>query len=43
VLRAEGYERREGSTTVPSAPGFGLSVDEKAFADDVKIRFDVSA
>jgi L-alanine-DL-glutamate epimerase-like enolase superfamily enzyme len=43
VLRAEGYERREGSTTVPSAPGFGLSVDDKAFADDVKIRFDVSA
>ena len=24
------------------APGFGLAIDEKAFASDVKVRFDVS-
>ena len=28
--------------TVPNTPGFGLRIDEEAFARDVKIRFDVS-
>jgi L-alanine-DL-glutamate epimerase-like enolase superfamily enzyme len=42
VLVAEGYERKEGVTTVPAAAGFGLSIDEKAFAADAKVRFDVS-
>jgi L-alanine-DL-glutamate epimerase-like enolase superfamily enzyme len=42
VLIAEGYDRKEGLATVPKSPGFGLTIDEKAFAGDVKIRFDVS-
>jgi L-alanine-DL-glutamate epimerase-like enolase superfamily enzyme len=42
VLVAEGYERKEGATTVPAAAGFGLSIDEKAFAAEAKVRFDVS-
>lgn len=41
VLIAEGYVRKDGSTTVPDAPGFGLRIDEEAFASDVKIRFDL--
>jgi L-alanine-DL-glutamate epimerase-like enolase superfamily enzyme len=41
VLVAEGYDRKDGQTTVPSAPGFGLSLDEKAFASDIKARFDL--
>jgi L-alanine-DL-glutamate epimerase-like enolase superfamily enzyme len=42
VLIAEGYERKDGLATVPKSAGFGLAIDEKAFASDVKIRFDVS-
>jgi L-alanine-DL-glutamate epimerase-like enolase superfamily enzyme len=42
VLLAEGYERKEGATTVPAAPGFGLAFDEKAFAKEAQVRFDVS-
>jgi L-alanine-DL-glutamate epimerase-like enolase superfamily enzyme len=42
VLIAEGYERKEGVTTVPAAAGFGLSIDEKAFAGEAKVRFEVS-
>jgi L-alanine-DL-glutamate epimerase-like enolase superfamily enzyme len=41
VLTAEGYDRSDGATTVPAAPGFGLAIDEKAFAADAKVRFDV--
>jgi L-alanine-DL-glutamate epimerase-like enolase superfamily enzyme len=41
VLRAEGYDRSDGASTVPAAPGFGLSLDEQAFASEVNIRFDV--
>jgi L-alanine-DL-glutamate epimerase-like enolase superfamily enzyme len=43
VLVAEGYDRKDGSTTVPDAPGFGLSLNEQAFAGDVKVRYDVRA
>jgi L-alanine-DL-glutamate epimerase-like enolase superfamily enzyme len=42
VLIAEGYDRKDGETTVPAAPGFGISIDEKVFASEAKIRFDVS-
>jgi len=42
VLMAEGYVRKDGFATLPDRPGFGLSIDEKAFARDVTIRFDVS-
>lgn len=41
VLVAEGYDRKDGTSSVPAAPGFGLSIDEKTFATDVKVRFDL--
>jgi L-alanine-DL-glutamate epimerase-like enolase superfamily enzyme len=41
VLVAEGYERKDGSSSVPAVPGFGLLIDEKKFADEVKVRFDL--
>ena len=41
VLVAEGYDRKDGTSSVPDAPGFGLSIDEKKFASDVKVRFDL--
>lgn len=42
VLIAEGYDRKDGETTVPETAGFGLSIDEKAFSAEAKIRFDLS-
>lgn len=42
MLIAEGYSRKAGLATLPDSPGFGLLIDEKAFARDVKIRFDVN-
>ncbi|MDZ4783139.1 MAG: enolase C-terminal domain-like protein [Planctomycetia bacterium] len=42
VLVAEGYARKDGLATVPSAPGFGLSIDEDRFASGAKVRFDLS-
>lgn len=41
VLTAEGYDRKDGASTVPDAPGFGLAVDEAAFAKEIEPRFDV--
>ena len=41
VLIAEGYDRKEGVSTVPDTPGFGLRIDEAAFAKEIKPRFDV--
>src|SRR5262249_27268337 len=41
VLVAEGYDRKDGTSSVPAAPGFGLSIEERKFADEVKVRFDV--
>jgi len=41
VLVAEGFERKEGSSSVPSASGIGLSIDERKFATEVKARFDL--
>lgn len=41
VLVAEGYERKDGTSSVPVAAGFGLSIDEKKFSSDVKVRFDL--
>jgi L-alanine-DL-glutamate epimerase-like enolase superfamily enzyme len=42
ILIAEGYTRKGGETTVPAAPGFGLSINEKAFASEAKVRYDLS-
>lgn len=41
VLRADGYERKDGTASVPDAPGFGLAINEKAFAGGAKVRFDL--
>lgn len=41
VLVFDGYDRKEGITTVPDVPGFGLKLNEQAFATDAKVRFDV--
>jgi D-galactarolactone cycloisomerase len=41
VLEWEGYERKEGASTVSDAPGFGLSINAKAFGEDAKVRFDL--
>jgi L-alanine-DL-glutamate epimerase-like enolase superfamily enzyme len=41
VLLADGYSRKNGFATLPDTPGFGLAIDEKAFARDVKIRFEL--
>jgi L-alanine-DL-glutamate epimerase-like enolase superfamily enzyme len=41
VLIAEGYDRKEGVATIPATAGFGLSVNERAFSTEAKIRFDL--
>ncbi|HWB12859.1 MAG TPA: enolase C-terminal domain-like protein [Pirellulales bacterium] len=41
VIVADGYQIKDGSVRVPDAPGFGLSVNEDAFAREAEIRFDV--
>jgi L-alanine-DL-glutamate epimerase-like enolase superfamily enzyme len=41
VLVAEGYDREGGTSSVPAAPGFGLSVAREKFAGGVKVRFDL--
>lgn len=41
VLVAEGYDRKDGTSSVPATAGFGLSINEKRFATGVKVRFDL--
>ena len=41
VLVAQGYDRKDGTSSVPAAPGFGLSIEERKFATEVKVRFDL--
>ena len=43
VLIADGYKIRRGYATVPKTPGLGLKINEKRFASDVRIRFDLKA
>lgn len=43
VLIAEGYSIKNGEATVPEAAGFGLALDERKFAEGVKVRFDLRA
>ena len=43
VLVADGYRIEDGMASVAEAPGFGLSIDQAAFAREVEIRFDVKA
>ncbi len=42
VLIADGYELRDGYSSVPDAPGFGLKLNEDKFAAAVRINFDLS-
>jgi L-alanine-DL-glutamate epimerase-like enolase superfamily enzyme len=42
VLIADGYDLRDGYSSVPDAPGFGLKLNEGRFATDVRINFDLS-
>jgi len=42
VLIAEGFERSEGTSTVPAAAGFGLAIDEKAFASEAQVKFELN-
>ena len=42
VLIAEGYTRKDGATAVPNASGFGLSVNETAFAAEAKKRLGIA-
>jgi L-alanine-DL-glutamate epimerase-like enolase superfamily enzyme len=43
VLIAEGYKIADGISTLPDAPGAGLTINADAFAADAKIRFDLKA
>lgn len=43
VLLADGYSIKDGTASVPDAPGFGLALDEDKFAEQVKVQFDVRA
>jgi L-alanine-DL-glutamate epimerase-like enolase superfamily enzyme len=41
VIVAEGYTRKNGNANIPTAPGFGLTIDENKFSSNVKARFDL--
>ena len=43
VLVADGYTLKDGTATVPEAPGFGLAIDEERFAAEARVRFDLKA
>lgn len=43
VIVADGYQIKDGLASVSDLPGFGLSIDESAFAREAEIRFDVKA
>jgi len=42
VLIADGYRIADGACSVPDAPGFGLTIDERRF-DRVSVNFDLRA
>jgi L-rhamnonate dehydratase len=42
VLIADGYEIRNGSASVPDAPGFGLNINQEQFSTNAQINFDLS-
>ncbi len=43
VIVADGYQIKDGAVSVSDSPGFGLAIDEAAFAREAEVRFDVSA
>jgi hypothetical protein len=40
---ADGCQIEDGLATVPDAPGCSLAINERAFADEAKVQFDVRA
>jgi L-alanine-DL-glutamate epimerase-like enolase superfamily enzyme len=42
LLIADGYAVRDGTASVPEAPGFGLKLDEAKFAAAIKPKFDLT-
>ena len=43
AIVADGYQIKDGMASTADLPGFGLSIDEAAFAREAEIRFDVKA
>ncbi|MFP6899931.1 MAG: enolase C-terminal domain-like protein [Opitutales bacterium] len=43
ILIDEGYSRKDGLATVPDTPGCGLAIDEKAFAKQAKVFYDLKS
>jgi len=43
VIIAEGYDIKAGECSVPTAPGFGLTIDETKFRSQARVRFDLKA
>jgi len=43
VIVADGYKIEDGLATVPDAPGCGLAINERAFADEATVLLDVRA
>ena len=43
MLVADGYIIKDGYATVPSTSGFGLRIDDKRFAAEAKVKFDLKA
>lgn len=43
VLVADGYGLKDGRTTVPDTPGFGLQLNEEQFRREIKVDFDLKA
>jgi L-alanine-DL-glutamate epimerase-like enolase superfamily enzyme len=41
VLIADGYDIKDGTCSVPAAPGFGLALDEDKFRSQARVRFDL--
>jgi len=39
ALIVDGYEIRDGYSSIPDAPGFGLRIDEDKFATSVRVNF----
>jgi L-alanine-DL-glutamate epimerase-like enolase superfamily enzyme len=43
LLVAEGFERKEGTTSVPATPGLGVAINERYFALRARVRFEMRA
>ncbi len=43
IIIGEGYSRKDGLASVPDTPGCGLTIDEKAFAKEAKVFYDLKS